>query len=93
MGEFFILAKFQGKGISNQVACQIWKMHPGLWEVSVIPENKRALAFWRSVISIFTAGHYTEVIKNVAHGEPSSTRYILSFHSSDNFQINDTTQV
>ena len=32
MGEFFILAKFQGKGIACQVAEQLWKTHPGHWK-------------------------------------------------------------
>ena len=45
MGEFFILAKFQGKGIGMDVAQRIWNKHPGSWEVSVIPENKNAANF------------------------------------------------
>lgn len=30
MGEFFILAKFQGKGIGSEAAKQIWNKHPGI---------------------------------------------------------------
>ena len=45
LGEFFILAKFQGKGIGRHVACQIWEIFGGAWEVSVIPENKPAYSF------------------------------------------------
>ncbi|MBZ4284348.1 hypothetical protein LAJ55_16220, partial [Streptococcus pneumoniae] len=44
MGQFFILAKFQGKKVGQHVAEEIWRQHPGLWEVSVIPENKGALS-------------------------------------------------
>ena len=79
MAEFFILAKFQGKGIGAEIAHQIWKMHPGRWEVSVIPENKSALSFWRKVVSKYTAGIYTEAIKNVDYDENQPKRYILSF--------------
>ena len=54
IGEFYIVAKFQGHGIGAHVAEQLWKMHPGRWEVSVIPENKSALSYWRKTISKFT---------------------------------------
>ena len=50
MAKFFIIARFQNKGIGKRVAQQIWQMHQGLWEVSAIPENKPAIIFWRNVI-------------------------------------------
>lgn len=31
MGEFFILARFQGKGIGKEVAQLVWRSHPGSW--------------------------------------------------------------
>ncbi|MFI5206205.1 MAG: GNAT family N-acetyltransferase, partial [Candidatus Paceibacterales bacterium] len=65
MGEFYIVAKFQGHGIGAQVASQVWKMHPGQWEVTVIPENRKALVFWRKVIANFTHGKYKEEIREV----------------------------
>lgn len=79
MGEFFILAKFQGAGIGGLVAHEVWKTHPGIWEVSVIPENKPALAFWRKVVSTFTAGSFAEEIKEIGYDNHQSKRYILSF--------------
>lgn len=79
MGEFFILAKFQGKGIGKQAVEQIWNIHKALWEVSVIPENKRALNFWRKVISDFTDGVYSEEIKIVDYDEHQPNRIIFSF--------------
>ncbi len=79
MGQFFILAKFQGKGIARLVANQIWQMHAGLWEVSVIPENRRALSFWRKTISAFTHENYTEEIKTIDYDEDQPKRYVLSF--------------
>ena len=81
MGEFFILAKFQGKGIGTEIAYQIFIMHPGCWEVSVIPENKSALSFWRNVVSKYTEGIYTETIKNVDYDENQPKRYILTFET------------
>jgi predicted acetyltransferase len=63
MGEFFVLAKFQGKGIASQVAKQIFKEHPGKWSVAVMPENVKAVKFWRKIISDVSRGEYTEVFK------------------------------
>ena len=40
MGEFFILARFQRRGIGRLAAQQVWEHHPGSWEVTVIPENQ-----------------------------------------------------
>ena len=79
MGEFFILAKFQGKGICTEIAYQLWKMHPCRWEVSVIPENKSALGFWRKVISKFTGRRFIEVIKDVDYDQNQPKRYVFSF--------------
>ncbi len=84
MGEFFILAKFQGKGIGGQVASQVWNMHPGIWEVLVIPENKSALAFWRKTIAGFTSGGFKEEIKTVDFDRDQPKRYIFSFDSTPN---------
>ena len=63
MGEFFILAKFQGKGIANIVIQEIFKQHPGKWSIAVMPENIKALKFWRRVISEATHGNYKVVFK------------------------------
>ena len=34
MGEFFVVSKFQGKGIGRSVAEQIFNRFPGVWEVT-----------------------------------------------------------
>jgi predicted acetyltransferase len=79
IGEFFILAKFQGKGIGAEIAHQLWKMHPGNWEVSVIPENKNALIFWRKAISKFTGNRFIELIKDVDYDPNHPKRHVFSF--------------
>ncbi len=81
MGEFFILAKFQGKGIAQYVAHQLWGMHPGIWEVSVIPENIKALNFWRQAVSKVTHGNYEEKICQVTYDTQQPNRHILRFSS------------
>lgn len=63
MGEFFVLAKFQGKGIASQVAREIFEKHPGKWSVAVMPENIKAIKFWRKIIAEVSRRNYTEVFK------------------------------
>lgn len=81
MGEFFILAKFQTRGFGKLIAYEIWKLHPGQWEVSVIPENIPALSFWRKTIATFTETHYNEEIKTVDYDTQQKNRYIFSFNT------------
>jgi predicted acetyltransferase len=81
IGEFFILAKFQSKGIGRDVAYQIWNMHKGIWEVSVIPENIPAYNFWQETISAYTSGHYAEEIKDVDYDVHQPKRIVFTFDS------------
>lgn len=87
MGEFFILTKFQGKGIGQKVAEEIWQKHPGKWEVSVIPENKPAYSFWKKTISKFTSDNYQEEVKLVDFDVHQPKRIIFSFDTK-NFDLN-----
>lgn len=81
MGEFFITAKFQGKGLGFLVSSELWNMHPGLWEVSVIPENKPALNFWRKTIAKITMGNFQEEVKTVNYDPYQPQRVIFRFDS------------
>lgn len=85
MAEFFILAKFQGKGIGQSIAHELWKTYAGYWEVSVIPENRPALAFWQKAISAFTNGNHTEEIKEIDYDTSQPKRIILSFDTRNVF--------
>jgi predicted acetyltransferase/RimJ/RimL family protein N-acetyltransferase len=86
MGEFFIIAKFQGQGIAHQVAQEIWNMHPGKWEVSVIPENKSATVFWEKSISEFTCGTFNKQIKIVTYDEHCPQRIIFEFDTQNSIK-------
>ena len=88
MGEFFIIAKFQGGGIATRVAKQIWDMHPGMWEVSVIPNNKSALKFWEKSISEFTYGAFNRKIKEVTYDEHCPRRIIFEFDTQNSIHQN-----
>lgn len=80
MGEFFIIAKFQGKGVAMQVAHQIWETHPGQWEICIMPENKPALVFWRKVVSHSTQGNYLDEMKTVDYLDGHPIRPVLTFN-------------
>ena len=82
IGEFFILAKFQGKGVASQVAKQLWETHPGQWEVSVIPQNSHALTFWPKTIAVFTNHTYLHEIKNVDYDLEHPSRHIFTFNAN-----------
>lgn len=83
LSEFFILAKYQGQGIGRQVAEKLCKMFPGKWEVPIIPENTKALNFWRNAISSFMKGHYQEEKKAVDYDKYQPKRHILSFDTKE----------
>ncbi|HUX79527.1 MAG TPA: GNAT family N-acetyltransferase [Alphaproteobacteria bacterium] len=86
IGEFFIIGKYQGKGIAEQVAVQIFKKFPGVWEATVIQENERALGFWRKVISHYTNGHFLEEIKVVDWARRNPKRVVFYFNSKNKWE-------
>ena len=77
--QFFILAKFQCKGIGRQVVNQIFDMHSGIYEVSVMPENQAALSFWRKVIGDYTNGIYSCETKVVPYDKHQEQRMVFTF--------------
>lgn len=81
MGEFFILGKYQGQGIGKYAAEEIWQLHPGKWEVSVIPENSSALKFWESAISVYTDKHFTKEVKLIDYDKDQPRRIVFKFHT------------
>ena len=70
LAEFYIIAKFQGKGIGRQIAHQVLSKFPGVWQVAQTPHNVPAIHFWRSVIQQFTNGEYTEERKQIQTLDP-----------------------
>ena len=61
MAEFFILRKYRRHGVGARAARELFDRFPGHWEVSEIPENTPAIAFWRKVIGEYSGGDYEEV--------------------------------
>lgn len=83
MGEFFILAKFQKKGIGFEAAIKVFSMHKGRWEVSVIPENNTAIRFWSNVIARYANNDYIKETKQVNYDNSQPHRVVFRFNTKD----------
>jgi predicted acetyltransferase len=59
--EFFIMRKYRRRGIGKHVSYWIFDFFPGKWEIQEIAPNLPAQRFWRSVITAYTNGQYSEV--------------------------------
>jgi predicted acetyltransferase len=60
MGEFFVLAKFQGTGIGESAVNQLFELFPGVWERSAMPENTASIGFIRKTLMRYTGGNFIE---------------------------------
>ncbi len=60
IAEFFIMRKYEGKGVGKRAAKQVFQLFPGKWRITQVEKNYPAQAFWRSVIAEYTKGEYTE---------------------------------
>jgi predicted acetyltransferase len=63
MCEFFVLNRLRRRGVGRRAAQAIFARFRGVWEVSELPANERAVAFWRRVIGEHARGAYTEAIE------------------------------
>ncbi len=78
MGQFFIVGKYQAKGIGRQVAIKIFDKFPGIWEVAQMPDNIPAIKFWENVISIYTKNNFQKDKKVIQEPKPHEN-IILKF--------------
>jgi predicted acetyltransferase len=77
VAEFFVLRGYRRRGIGTQVASEVWRRFPGLWEVRVMESNVPARDFWAHAISIFTG----EAIKAVRVKKDGKWWTLFSFES------------
>jgi predicted acetyltransferase len=70
VGEFFVVAKFQAKGVGRYVAEQIFDQFPGVWETMQIPENKAAINFWEKVVTEYTNGQFEKSYQIIPKPKP-----------------------
>lgn len=60
MGQFFVLGPHAGRGVGRRAAVDAFNRFPGRWQVTQVPGNDPAIAFWRRVIGDYTGGAYRE---------------------------------
>ena len=79
--QFFILAKFQHKGIGRKVVSQICDKYPGEFEAHVLTQNKKALLFWHKVIGAYTKEkyHYETINVNISYDPNNIQRVAFTF--------------
>ncbi|MES2122577.1 MAG: GNAT family N-acetyltransferase [Chlamydiota bacterium] len=82
IGEFFVIAKFQGKGVGRSVAKQIFNQFHGVWETTQIPENKAAIDFWEKVVTDYTKGQFEKSYKIIPEPKPHPM-IVLKFTSQN----------
>lgn len=75
--ELFILRRHRRQGLGRRAASRLFEQHPGLWEVTQLPRNAPAIAFWRQVIGAHTQGTFQEVetpdeVRQMFHSPPST---------------------
>lgn len=58
MAQFFILRKFQGRGVGQKIAHDCFDQFQGTWEVMVMPKNEGAYQFWKKVIGSYTHNQF-----------------------------------
>lgn len=78
IAEFFILRGCRRRGVGTQVAHEVWRRFPGLWEVRVMQANIPAQQFWAGAIATFLGEEIRPV--PIEHG---GRRWVLfSFDTS-----------
>ena len=77
IGEFFVLRKYQQRGVGAASAAWLFDAHPGLWLVRVLDANTRACRFWEKVIADYTQGRFTRTSEQ--HHCPHSGTWPMHF--------------
>lgn len=61
--EFFVLNRFRRRGVGRGAAFAIFDRFRGEWEVTEVPRNEGAIAFWRRVIGEYTRGGFSDSLE------------------------------
>jgi predicted acetyltransferase len=67
--EFFVIRRYRRNGAGQRMPALLWNERPGEWLVRVLEANAPATLFWRSMISSYSRGAYTEEGR-IASGRP-----------------------
>lgn len=53
LAEFFVLRGHRRRGLGTRIAHDVWRMHPGHWDVRVMESNRAGLKFWHRAVAAF----------------------------------------
>ncbi len=67
IAEFFVMPSYRKKHIGKHVACRVFDMFPGNWQVRQTETNLPAQKFWRNVISEYTDGAFDDLLLDNKH--------------------------
>ena len=90
IAEFFILGKFQGKGMGSQILSLLFQKLPGTWEVSVMPFNEPALHFWEKIFRKLAQQkvineNYEMIVKETVTQSPTSPPNLKNIFKIETF--------
>lgn len=74
MEQFFVAAPHQRRGTGTRLFREVLGRFPGSWRIEIIPENARALAFWRRV-----AADAAAAVREVIEESRRERRIVLRF--------------
>jgi predicted acetyltransferase len=69
MAEFFVVRRFQGRGVAEAAARHVFAELPGRWSIMVMRGNDRAAAFWRKLGGDLDPTHHTECVLGETAGK------------------------
>lgn len=75
IGEFFVLRRFQKRGVGRATAFALFDRFRGAWEVRQMAGNDPATAFWRRVISAYTNGDFEDGMEDREDGPGPIQRF------------------
>jgi predicted acetyltransferase len=78
MAEFFVVRGYRRRGIGTEIAHEVWRQFPGLWEVRVMQSNHSAHHFWERAITLFAG----EAIHSVRVEKRGECWHLFSFEST-----------
>ena len=64
MSEFFIAREARRRGVGRSAVRLIFDRFAGTWEILEYQRNPGAVAFWRRVVTAYTAGDFRERVQN-----------------------------
>ncbi len=77
MAEFFVVRRYRRRRVGTEIAHEVWRQFPGLWEIRVMESNHSALHFWEYAITMFTG----EAIHSARYEKDGEVWHIFSFQA------------